>query len=187
MRKTALSLTIAVFLLASSIDLHSGTLNGVTLPDTIQARGTPLVLNGMGLRTKYGFKVYVAGLYLQQKSSDPDAIVKSDAPKRIVMQFLHAASKSQMADAFSESFRDNAPDAEAVSKPDADRFLSQLDAVHSGDQMVFTYIPGTGTIFVLNGGEKLTVPGPAFAQLRFSVWFGPKPPNSELKTGLLGQ
>jgi hypothetical protein len=103
------------------------------------------------------------------------------------MQFLHAASKSQMADAFSESFRDNAPDAEAASKPDADRFLSQLDAVHSGDQMVFTYIPGTGTIFVLNGGEKLTVPGPAFAQLRFSVWFGPKPPNSELKTGLLGQ
>ena len=144
MRKTALSLAIAAFLFASTFDLHSGTLNGVTLPDTIQARGTPLVLNGMGLRTKYGMKIYVAGLYLQQKSSDPDAIIKSDAPKRIVMQFLHGASKSQMADAFSESFRDNAPDAEAALKSDVDRFLGQLDAVHSGDQMVFTYIPGHG-------------------------------------------
>ncbi len=187
MRKTALSLTIAAFLFAATFDLHSGTLNGVTLPDTIQARGTPLVLNGMGLRTKYGMKIYVAGLYLQQKSPDPDAIVKSDTPKRIVMQFLHGASKSQMADAFSESFRDNTPDAEAALKADVDRFLGQLDAVHSGDQMAFTYIPGTGTIFVLNGGEKLTVPGPAFAQLLFSVWFGPKPPNPELKKGLLGQ
>lgn len=187
MRKPAISLTIAAFLLASLLDLHAGTLAGVTLPDTIQARGNPLVLNGMGLRTKFGFKIYVAGLYLQQKTSDPDAIIKSDAPKRIVMQFLHGASKSQMADAFNDSFNDNAPDAKAALKADVDRFLGQLDTVHSGDQMVFTYIPGTGTIFVVNGGEKLTVPGPAFAQLIFSVWLGPKPPNPELKKGLLGQ
>ena len=187
MRKTAVSFTIAAFLLASLLDLHAGTLAGVTLPDTIQARGYPLVLNGMGLRTKFGFKIYVAGLYLQQKSSDPTAIINADAPKRIVMQFTHGASKSQMADAFNDSFNDNAPDAKAALKADVDRFLGQLDTVHTGDQMVFTYIPGTGTIFLVNGGEKLTVPGPAFAQLLFSVWLGPRPPNPELKTGLLGQ
>jgi hypothetical protein len=34
-------------------------------------------------------KVYVAGLYLAQKSSDPNAIIKSDSPKRIAMQFGH--------------------------------------------------------------------------------------------------
>ncbi|HZD48327.1 MAG TPA: chalcone isomerase family protein [Silvibacterium sp.] len=187
MRKTLVLFTIAVFLLASTFNLGAGTLNGVTLPDTIQPRGIPLVLNGMGLRTKYMVKVYVAGLYLQQKSSDADAIIKADAPKRIVMQFLHGTSKSQMADAFNDSFNDNAPDAKAALKADVDRFLGQLDTVHTGDQMVFTYIPGTGTIFVLNGGEKLTVPGLAFAQLLFSVWLGPKPPNPELKKGLLGQ
>ena len=187
MRKPAILLAIAIFLLISTYTLSAGTLNGVTLPDTIQARGYPLVLNGMGLRTKLGFKIYVAGLYLQQKSSDPDAIIKSDAPKRIVMQFTHIVSKSQMADAFNDGFNDNAPDARNALKTDVDRFLGQLDTVHNGDQMVFTYIPGTGTIFLMNGGEKLTVPGLPFAQLLFSVWFGPKPPSPELKNGLLGQ
>jgi hypothetical protein len=187
MRKTAIYLTVAVFMLASIFHLYAGTLAGVTLPDTVQARGTPLVLNGMGLRTKYMVKVYVAGLYLEQKSSDPDAIIKSDATKRIVMQFLHRATKSQMADAFNESFTDNTPDAKNALKADVDRFLGQLDTVKPGDQMIFTYIPGTGTIFVLNGGEKLTIPGAAFAQMLFSVWLGPKPPNPDLKKGLLGQ
>lgn len=187
MRKAAILLTIGVFMLASIVNLQAASLAGVTLPDTIQARGTPLVLNGMGLRTKYMVKVYVAGLYLEQRSSDPDAIIKSDVTKRIVMQFLHGASKSQMADAFNESFTDNTPDAKNAMKADVDRFLGQLDTVKPGDQMVFTYIPGTGTIFVLNGGEKLTIPGPAFAQMLFSVWLGPKPPNPELKKGLLGQ
>jgi hypothetical protein len=186
MRKTNVSFAIAAFLFASTFDLHSGTLNGVTLPDTVQARGTPLVLNGMGLRTKYGLKIYVAGLYLQQKSSDPDAILRSATPKRMVMQFTRTVSKSQMTDAFNDWFNDNAPDARNAIKADVDRFLGQLDTVHTGDQMVFSYLPGTGTIFVLNGGEKLTVSGPAFAQLIFSVWLGPKPPNPELKKGLLG-
>lgn len=38
-------------------------------------------------------KVYVGGLYLPQKSADAAAIIKVDEPKRMVMQFLHDASK----------------------------------------------------------------------------------------------
>ena len=82
-------------MVVSMFDLHAATLAGVTLPDTVQVGSTMLVLNGMGIRTKYMVKVYVAGLYLEQKSSDPGAIIKADAPKRIVMQFVHGASKSQ--------------------------------------------------------------------------------------------
>lgn len=67
------------------------------------------MLNGLGLRTKHMVKVYVAGLYLPQKSSDAVAIFNADAPERIVMHFLHGASKKQMSDAFDESFSDNMP------------------------------------------------------------------------------
>jgi hypothetical protein len=187
MRKTAVSLAVGAFLLASIFYLRAATLAGVTMPDTIQAWGTPLVLNGMGVRTKYMVKVYVAGLYLDQKSSDPEAIVKKDAPKRIVMQFLHTVSSKQMSEAFTESFNENAPDASQAMKPDVDHFLGQLEPLRENDQMVITYIPGRGTVLVIRGSEKLTVPNPAFAQLIFSVWLGPKPPNPELKKGLLGQ
>jgi hypothetical protein len=52
--------------------------------------------------------------------------------------------------------------------------------------MIFTYVPGTGTTFSVNGADKVTVAGPAFGQLLFSVWLGPKPPNADLKKGILG-
>jgi hypothetical protein len=51
----------ALFGLASS-SLLASSLAGVTLPDTVQAGGSTLVLNGLGVRTKIGVKVYIAGL-----------------------------------------------------------------------------------------------------------------------------
>jgi hypothetical protein len=187
MRKAASSLAILVFVLTSLLSLDAGTLAGVTLPDTAQVGGKTLVLNGLGLRTKYMVKVYVAGLYLEKKSSDADAICKTDAPRQIVMKFVHSASKSQMSDAFEEGFSNNAPDANKTMKPDIDRLLGALEPVKPGDEMVFTYVPGAGTTFALNGKEKLTISNAAFAPVLFSVWLGPKPPNAELKKGLLGQ
>jgi len=187
MRKTALSLAVVVFVVASMFDLHAGSLAGVALPDTVQVGGTTLVLNGLGLRKKFVVKVYVAGLYLEQKSSDPGAIIQADAPKRIVMQFLHGVSKNQLADAFDESFNNNAPDARKTMKADIDRLLGALEPVKEGDQMVFTYIPGTGTTLAINGQEKLTIATPAFGPVLFSVWLGPKPPNEDLKKGILGK
>jgi Chalcone isomerase-like len=186
MRKITISIAAVVFLLAS-LNLRAASLAGVTLPDTVQVGGTTLVLNGLGLRTKFTVKVYVGGLYLQQKSSDPSAIIKADAPRRIVMQFLHSASKQQMTDAFEEGFKDNAPDAEKTQKADIDHFLAALEDVKDGDQMVITYVPGTGTTLDINGTKKLTIAGSAFGQVLFSVWLGPKPPNTDLKKGMLGQ
>jgi hypothetical protein len=88
MRKIVVSLSVAVLVLASMLNLHAASLAGVTLPDTAQVGGTTLVLNGLGLRTKFVVKVYVAGLYLDKKSADADAIIKADAPKQIVMPLL---------------------------------------------------------------------------------------------------
>jgi len=187
MRKTVLSLAVVSLVLLSVFGLYAATLAGVTLPDTAQVGSAKLVLNGIGLRSEFMVKVYVAGLYLEQKSADASAIIKADAPKRIVMQFLHTASKSQMTNAFNESFRDNTPDALNTMKPDIDRFLGSLDALKVGDQMSFTYVPGTGTTFAINGQDKLTIAGPGFGQVIFSVWLGPKPPTPQVKKGMLGQ
>ncbi|MGC2196849.1 MAG: chalcone isomerase family protein [Terriglobales bacterium] len=187
MRKTFITLALTVFGLLSMCNLHAASLVGVTLPDTVQVGGTTLVLNGLGLRTKFVVKVYVAGLYLERKSSDPSTIIKADAPKRIVLQFLHGASRNQMADAFDESFDNNTPEAKKTLKADIDRLLGAIESVKEGDEMVFTYVPDTGTTFAINGKEKLTIAGPAFGQVVFSVWLGPKPPNAGLKQGILGQ
>ena len=52
----------------------------------------------------------------RNRPSDASAILQADAPKRIVMHFLHGASKSQITNAFDDSFNDNAPDARKVVK-----------------------------------------------------------------------
>jgi hypothetical protein len=177
---------VTVFVLGSMLSLQASTVAGITMPETVQVGSTQLVLNGMGLRTKFMVKVYVAGLYLPQKSSDAGAILTADAPKQIVMHFVHGASKSQMSDAFEDSFKDNSPDAAKALKAEIDKLLGALEPVKEGDEMIFTYMPGTGTTFALNGADKVTIAGPAFGQLMFSVWLGPKPPNADLKKGILG-
>jgi hypothetical protein len=185
MRRPAILPALAIFLMASTLNVRAGSLAGVSMPDTVQVGGTTLVLNGMGLRTKFMVKVYVAGLYLDQKSSDASAILQADAPKRIVMHFLHGASKSQITNAFDDSFNDNAPDARKVVKDEINQFLGVLEPLKEGDEMVFTYILGMGTICTINGKEKLTIAGKAFGPVLFSVWLGPKPPNAVLKKGIL--
>ena len=48
------------------------------LPNAIEAGDEKLTLNGSGVRTKYLMQMYVAGLYLEQPSSDAAAIVDGD-------------------------------------------------------------------------------------------------------------
>ncbi len=185
MRKIVASLFALVFV--AVLGASAATLAGVTLPDTAKVGDTALILNGVGVRKKFVVKVYVAGLYLKQKSSDAAAILKSDEPKRIVMHFVHDVSKKQLADGFEESFDNNSPDAKKTMKADIDRFLGALEDLKDGNELVFTFVPGTGTTMTVNGKDKLTIATPAFAPVLLSVWLGPKPPNADLKKGLLGQ
>jgi len=186
MRRTGMLLAVVLVVVASTSDLRAGTLAGVTLPDTAPVDGRTLVLNGLGLRTKFFVKVYIAGLYLEQKSSDASAILKTDVPKRVVMHFVRGVSKSQISDGFNESFESNSPDAKKAVKAEIDQFLDALESVNDGDEVVLTYLPATGTAVAIKGKEKVTIAAPAFAQMLFSVWLGPKPPNQDLKKGLLG-
>ena len=187
MRKPFIAIVLLTVLVLASIALHAASLAGVTLPDSQQVAGKNLVLNGLGLRSKMFVKVYVAAIYLEQKSSDANAIMKSDAPKRIVMKFIYHPSKSQMADAFNEGFANNSPDALKTMKADIDKLNGALQDLKEGDEMVFTYVPGTGTTMSINGNDKVTIAGQPFEQALLSVWLGPKPPTADLKKGMLGQ
>jgi hypothetical protein len=184
MRKPLLFAVIAILVATS---LQAATLAGVTLPDSTQVAGKTLVLNGVGLRTKFVVKVYVAGLYLEQKSTDANAILKSDSPKKLVMHFVRDVSKKQMTDAFQESFEANSPNEAKTMKADIDKMFAAIDDMKEGQEMVFTYVPGTGTTMSINDKDKLTIADKAFAPVLFSIWLGPKPPNGDLKKGLLGQ
>jgi hypothetical protein len=183
MRKAYVA-TVIVF--AAAIHLLGASLAGVTLPDTTQVGGKNLVINGVGLRSKMMFKVYVAGLYLEAKSNDGSAILKQDAPKRVIMQFMRDLDKEQMVEAFTEAFNANSPNAASL-KGDFDKMLAGFEPIKTGDQWMFTYAPGKGTTLTVKGADKVTVAGHPFSEAMFGCWLGPKPPSSDLQKGMLGK
>jgi hypothetical protein len=181
-----MTLSVSVLVAAATLNLLGASLAGVTLPDSTEVGGRRLVLNGLGLRSRLMFKVYVAGLYLEQKSSDAEAIIKADAPKRMVLHFLRPVSRDQMVEAYTEAFDNNAPGSRTALKGEIARLMAAFEPVAANDQMTFTYQPGVGTTLTIKGRDKVTIPGLPFAQAMFSAWLGPKPPSAELKKGLLG-
>lgn len=181
-----MTLSVSVLVAAATLNLLGASLAGVTLPDSTEVGGRRLVLNGLGLRSRLMFKVYVAGLYLEQKSSDAEAIIKADAPKRMVLHFLRSVSREQMVEAYTEAFDNNAPGSRTALKDEIARLMAAFEPVAANDQMTFTYQPGAGTTLTIKGRDKVTIPGLPFAQAMFSAWLGPKPPSAELKKGLLG-
>ena len=79
----------AVALIALSV-AHAADRDGMSMPDMRVVNGTQMHLNGIGLRTfsVLGIRIYVAGLYLERRSDNPDAILHSPETKLLDIRFL---------------------------------------------------------------------------------------------------
>jgi hypothetical protein len=163
----------------------AGELAGITLPDTLKTGDKTLKLNGLGLRKKSVFKVYVGGLYLESASKDGGAIVASDQAKAIRMYFLRDLTKAQLVEGFQEGFDGNVKD-KAAEKAAFDKMLALVPDVKEGTTMTFAYLPGKGTTLSAGTKELGVFEGKGFADAVFSIWLGPKPPSDDLKKGMLG-
>jgi hypothetical protein len=178
-----LSLMLLVPIAASAADVA-----GVKMEDKTTVNGQNLVLNGAGLRKKFFIKVYVGGLYLPAKMSNPASILASDTPRRMVMHFLYSVSKDQMCDAWEEGLEANTPNANAEVKAAFKTLCSWMEPIPKGNRLVITYVPGTGTIVEVNGKVKGTLPGKATADAIVSTWIGPKPAmGDDFKNAVLGK
>jgi Chalcone isomerase-like len=175
---------VAAVLLVSASAL-ARDLAGVTLPDTLKAGEKTLKLNGLGLRQKAIFKVYVGALYLEVPSKDADMILASDQPKAIRMHFLRDLSKAQLVEAFQEGFEANAK-GKAAEKAAFDQMLALVTEVKEGGTLTFAYLPGKGTTLSAGDKELGVFAGKGFADAVFAIWLGPKPPSDDLKKGMLG-
>ena len=116
----------------------AGSHEGVTMPDKVTVEGTSLVLNGMGLREATMFKVdvYVAGLYVEKKSSNGEAIVSARSAKRIHLQFKRDVDRKDMVKALEGAFNKNAGSKKAALSGEMKTFKSWLTKLDEGDTLV---------------------------------------------------
>lgn len=186
MKRTLRVVVPALVALLCALPLAARELSGVKMPDTTTVGGKTLRLNGLGLRKKAIFKVYVGGLYVETPGHDAAAILASDGPKAVRMQFLRGIGREKLVEAFQEGFEGNAKDKMASQKPGIDRFLGMVSDVKDGDVWTFAYDPAKGMAVWHGDKEVGTIEGKEFAQALFSIWLGPKPPSEDLKKGMLG-
>jgi hypothetical protein len=185
--KTLLAAALALCL-ATPAPALAAKIAGVEFPDTVDAGGQALKLNGVGLRKKFIIKVYAGGLYLGEPSKDAAAIVAADAPKRVRMVFLRDVSKKQVMDAYREGFEKNSggpglKDLEVKLERIGPAIPAELK---EGAEMTVTYVPGEGTT-VASAAGKVTVDGKEFADALFKNWLGGSPADEDLKKGMLGR
>lgn len=161
---------------------------GVSYPDQAQVEGSALSLNGLGLRqaTMLKVNVYVAALYVTKTSSDPNAILGSNAPYELILQFVRDVGASDVAKGWEEGFEKNAKGQLPALKERIATLSGYMSDVKTGQRLTFSFKPGVGVQVNVNGTVKGAIKGDDFGKAFLSIWLGAEPPNPEIKVGLLG-
>jgi len=163
---------------------------GVKLPDGIHLGNHDLVLNGAGLRTRFFFKVYVAALYLGEKTHAAEAALDQSGVKRVSMHILREISDEKMLNAFNEVMIANHTPAEMQAlEPQLKELTAIFHAVgkvKDGDVVNLDYFPDSGTQIIVNGIQRGNIPGAAFNRALLKIWLGDKPAQADLKQEMLG-
>jgi Chalcone isomerase-like len=189
MTRAGLALLAALWApLALAPPAYAATCRDVQFPDSVTAAGGDLVLNGLGIRkaTLLSIKVYVAGLYLPQKSRDATAILRAGGRWQIVLRFVRDVSASDIRNALQEGFEKVAGDKLAALGPRIEAFQGRMIDFKTGQSLIVTHDPAAGVSVDVNGAAGPPIEGPDFAAALLAIWLGSKPPNEDLKTGLLG-
>jgi hypothetical protein len=183
----------AVIILALACSAHAGELEGVQLEDRVEVDGQALELNGMALRTRMFFKVYVAGLYLPQKVSSAERAIEGAGAKRIVLVMMRDATADQFCESVELGLEANNSEAEVERvKPQTQALFAKIRAVgeaRKGMRIVLDYSASAAatTLFIDGAAQGDPMPGADFFRALLRIWLGEHPAQPELKRMLLGQ
>ena len=145
------------------------------------------MLNGIWLRTysMLGIHIYVAGLYLQQRSSDPATILRSPEIKFLEFRFLRDVSANDARRSWREGLQNNCPLPCRLPPQEIAQFLAAIPSVHRGDSSTLLFTPGKLAV-TFDGRPYGTVTDPLLAHIMLATFIGPAPSSPRLKRGLLG-
>lgn len=175
-----------------SCPLRAAELEGVKLEDSVQVDGQPLELNGMALRTRYYFKVYVAGLYLPTRVTSATRAIEDEGAKRIALVLMRDATAGQFVESLGAGLHANhtADELDRI-RPQIDALFSKIRAIGEapqGTRIVLDYSPSSrATTLAVDGRvQGAPMPGTEFFRALLRIWLGERPAHPDLKRLLLG-
>lgn len=165
---------------------------GIKFDDITRVANQELKLNGAGVRTKVIFKVYAAGLYLQEKKKTVPDVLAVPGAKRVHLVMMRDVTSEEFGRAFLHGIQDNIDKTEkakiVVQLQRFGELFAAVPEIKKGDVLTTDWVPNVGTVMSLNG-KKLGEPFPdaAFFNALLKIWLGDKPVDSYLKRVLLGE
>ncbi len=189
-RKQFLAVMLAVCAgtsLAAAAPAHARTIEGVDYPESTSAAGASVNLIGVGIRTKWMTNVYAMGVYSATAKKASGHIVQADEPKLLWLHMLRGIGGDKMRDAIDDGLEKNTSEAErAKLQADIDRVKAAFPAsIAKGLVIQFAYSPAKGTTLKIGGADKVNVPGKAFMVAMWSIWFGGRPADKDLRDAVL--
>ncbi|GKS93476.1 chalcone isomerase family protein [Acidovorax sp. SUPP2825] len=168
------------------------TVADVKYGTALQLQGSPLLLNGAGIRYKAVFKVYTAGLYLERKAGTPQEVAALRGPKRLSITMLRDIESAELGKLFSRGMEDNMDKASFSRLVPGVLRMSEIFSQHkklsAGDTFTVDWLPGTGTVISVKGvaqGDPFREP--EFFDALMGIWLGERPADWKLKDALLGK
>ena len=182
-----LSVLMLSLLMMTSL-CHGKEVAGIGIPESLQDGQVTLTLNGAGVRSKF-IKLYVGGLYLEQKSNDAGNIIKADAPMAVRLHIISSMITSKrMEEAVREGFLNSTGGKTETLTDQIEKFISVFkDQIKENDIFDLIYSPGRGTDVYKNGERRSSIEGLPFKQALFGIWLCDKPAQMSLKNDMLGK
>ncbi len=182
-KKTAFALCAGLLLARSALAV---TYEDVVVPDSVVLAGQEVPLNGVGLREVIWVNVYVGALYLPKKTVTLEQALAQDGPRRIALYFVHDVDAEDVAEAWTEGFKNNNAELTQIIGQRMAKFNSFFGDLAEGDTVFMDYLPHRGTQVTINNAVKGLIRGQDFSDALLRIWLGRKPPSGNLKEGMLG-
>ncbi|WP_081651364.1 MULTISPECIES: chalcone isomerase family protein [Cupriavidus] len=170
---------------------RAGEIEGMRIDDATRVGGKELQLNGMGLRSVFVIKGYVAALYLPEKARNATVVLGAPGPKRLQIRPLREVGADSFIKALDEGIRENHSEMQVRRLSERllllHRTMEQMGTARKGDVIDFDFSPDGGTVVAINGTPRgKPIPGEDFYQAVLRIFLGDHPVDRDLKRGLLG-
>ncbi|MHA7057091.1 chalcone isomerase family protein [Aquimarina sp. M1] len=185
MKKITLLIVALISLATATAQIRVGK---AVLPYEENFGETDLKLNGAGMREMLWIDLYAGGLYLQEKSKDPRAILDADETMAIKLNIVSGfVTQKKMIKAVQDgfvkaTFGNIKPLEERINK-----FIMFFnEPIVKNDIFDIVYIKDKGVKAFKNGKELGVIEGRDFKYALFKIWLGDEPASEGIKNGMLG-
>lgn len=181
-------LFISIVVVSTVMVSNSTVCFSANIPNSLNVGGNELSLNGVGARKKNFLQLYVAGLYLTQRTNQAASVIASDTPMAIRIEITSGfVSQAKMVAALNQGFQKSSRGNTSSIQNEINAFRQCFsDKITKGDVFDIVYLPSSGVLVAKNGQRKNVIKGLAFKQALFGIWLSDQPADVNLKKALLG-